>query len=55
MEPLKINFKVPSSEDRKHALGAMGGENFRVKKALDNVNEYWEPKVPPEPNDWLAT
>ena len=54
MESL-INFKVPTAEERKRALGTMGGTNFKVKKALENVDNYWVPKVPPEPNDWLAT
>jgi hypothetical protein len=33
MEKL-INFKVPNAEERKRALGAMGGTSFKVKKAL---------------------
>ena len=37
MEKL-INFTVPSAEERKRALGAMGGTNFKVKKALENVD-----------------
>ena len=29
------NFKVPSAEERKRAIGSMGGTNFKVKKALE--------------------
>jgi hypothetical protein len=32
----------------------MGGTNFKVKKALENVDEYWTPINPPGPSDWLA-
>jgi len=53
MESL-IKFKVPNSEERKRALGAMGGTNFKVRKALEDVDSYWEQKKPPGPSDWLA-
>jgi hypothetical protein len=45
---------VPSSEERKQALGSMGGTSFRVKKALEHVDKYWVPKTPPVPGEWLA-
>jgi hypothetical protein len=45
---------VPKAEERKYALGAMGGTNFKVKKALENADKYWKPKEPPGPSDWLA-
>ena len=32
----------------------MGGTNFKVKKALDNVEKYWTPKTAPQPGEWLA-
>ena len=54
MEKLLQNFKVPSAEERKRALGAMGGTNFKVKKALENVDDYWTPIDLPGPSDWLA-
>jgi hypothetical protein len=54
MEQL-INFKVPSAEERKRAIGSMGGTNFKVKKALENVEKYWIPIKPPGSSDWLAT
>ncbi len=37
MEKL-ITFNLPTAEERKRALGAMGGTNFKVKKALENVD-----------------
>lgn len=53
MEKL-IEFKVPTAEDRKRALGALGGTNFKVKKALEEPDKYWKPKNPPGPSDWLS-
>ena len=41
MEKSLIKFKVPNSEERKRALGAMGGTPFKVKKALEDVDTYW--------------
>eukprot|EP00347_Sterkiella_histriomuscorum_P017046 403350867 len=49
-----VNFKNPSAADRKQALGAMGGTPFKLKKALEGVENYWAPIRDPEPNDWLA-
>jgi hypothetical protein len=54
MESLVANFKVPSAEERKRALGSMGGTNFKVKKSLENFDKYWIPKTPPQPGEWLA-
>ncbi len=51
---LNPNFKVPSKEERKTALGSMGGTKFTVKKSLENVEKYWAPKTPPQPGEWLA-
>ena len=36
----QLNFKVPTPEERKYALGSMGGTKFSVKKALENVDKY---------------
>ena len=36
-----VNFKVPSAEERKRALGAFGGTNFKVKKAIEDAEKYW--------------
>ena len=47
-------YKVPSKEERKQALGSMGGTKFSVKKSLENVEKYWTPKTPPVPGEWLA-
>lgn len=54
MEKLAALYKVPTAEERKQALGSMGGTNFRVKKALEHVDKYWLPKTPPVPGEWLA-
>jgi len=32
----------------------MGGTNFKVKKFFENPDNYWVPKEPPGPSDWLA-
>jgi hypothetical protein len=45
---------VPTAEERKYSLGSMGGTNFKVKKALENIDKYWKPINPPGPTDWLA-
>lgn len=47
MESSILNYKVPTAEERKYALGSMGGTNFKVKKSLENVDKYWQPKTPP--------
>jgi hypothetical protein len=47
-------FKVPSKEERKQALGSLGGTKFSVKKSLENPDKYWTPKTPPVPGEWLA-
>lgn len=54
MESLLQNFKVPNERERKTALGSMGGTNFKVKKALENVEKYWITKTAPVPGEWLA-
>ena len=46
-------FEVPTAEVRKRALGGFGGTNFKVKKALEDVDKYWSPKLPPDESEWL--
>ena len=53
MEPA-IKFQVPTAEERTRAIGSMGGVTFSLKKAYENVDTYWAPKVAPGPSDWLA-
>jgi hypothetical protein len=38
MESIVTNFKVPSAEERKRSLGAMGGTSFKVKKSIEDVD-----------------
>jgi hypothetical protein len=47
MESSILQNKIPTAAERKCALGSMGGTNFKVKKALDNIEKYWTPKTPP--------
>jgi hypothetical protein len=35
-------------------MGSLGGTNFKIKKALENAEDYCLPKEPPGPNDWLS-
>ena len=51
---VELNFQTPSEKDRKAAIGALAGSNFRLRKSLENVEKYWIPKVLPGPSDWLA-
>ncbi len=53
MESIVTNFKVPSAEERKRSLGAMGGTSFKVKKSIEDVDQFWLPKTPPGPSEWL--
>ena len=46
---------TPNEKARKHALGALGGTPFRVKKLVEGAETYWRPKEPPGPHDWLAS
>ena len=40
-------FKCPNKERRDKALGNMTNECPAIKKALENIEQYWEPiKVP---------
>ena len=50
----KITFQVSSKEERKQALGSLGGTRFSVKKALDGSEVYWLPKTKPVEGEWLA-
>ena len=36
-----VNFKMPTAEERKRAIGTLGGTNFKVKKALENIGILW--------------
>ena len=40
-------FVVPNEQLRKQALGALGGSPFRVRKALQNVEDMFQPIAPP--------
>ena len=46
-------FVPPSKQRRINALGDLTNECTATKKALDNVEKYWEPIRMPEGGDWL--
>ena len=49
----RSGFVPPSNERRVKALGDMSNECCATKKALSNINKYWEPLRQPESGDWL--
>jgi len=46
-------FRPPNKERRTKALGDMTHECQATKKALANIENYFEPIRPPLPGDWL--
>ena len=47
------NFKPPGEKKRLKALGDMKEECVATKKALANLDKYWEPTRIPLLGDWL--
>ncbi|CAG9333377.1 unnamed protein product [Blepharisma stoltei] len=48
------NFSPPSEREKSQALGALGGSNFSIRKALSNLQNDFSPIETPSPDDWLA-
>lgn len=44
---------MPCNIEIKSAMGSLGGEKFKTKKAVENIDNYWTHKVAPKPGDWL--
>lgn len=59
MESKKVRTKTnsgfvpPGASIRAEKLGRMAGECAATCKALENIQNYWEPLKMPEPGDWL--
>ena len=51
----KSGFVPPNKARLEKALGDFSKENMETRKALSNLNAFYEPIRPPKPGDWLDT